>query len=35
MSKANYLKPIHTGGTTIIATRRKPEDQLAADPDIA
>jgi hypothetical protein len=34
MGKANRLKPIHTGGTTSITTRRKPEDQLASDPDI-
>ena len=34
MDEVNHLKPIHTGGTTSITTRRKPEDQLAADPDI-
>jgi hypothetical protein len=28
MGKANRLKPIHTGGTTSITTRRKPEDEL-------
>ena len=29
MGKANHLKPIHTGGTTSITTRRKPTRELA------
>ena len=31
MDEVNHLKPIHTGETTSNTTRRKPEDQLAAD----
>jgi hypothetical protein len=26
MGKANHLKPIHTGGTTSITTRREPAE---------
>ena len=33
MGKANHLKPIHTGGTTSITTRRMPAENMATDPD--
>jgi hypothetical protein len=34
MGKANHLKPIHTGGTTHITTRRKPAGELATHLDL-
>ncbi len=34
MDKANHLKPIHTGGTTCITTRREPARELAANLDL-
>ena len=30
MGKANHLKPIHTGGTTSITTRREPAENKTA-----
>jgi hypothetical protein len=33
MGKANHLKPIHTGGTTSITTRRKPAKNKTSHPD--
>jgi hypothetical protein len=30
MGKANHLKPIHTGGTSCITTRREPEQNKTA-----
>jgi hypothetical protein len=32
MGKANHLKPIHTGGTTHITTRREPAENKASHP---
>ncbi len=32
MGKTNHLKPIHTEGTTSIATRRTPEENMASNP---
>jgi len=33
MGKANHLKPIHTGGTTSITTRREPAKNKTSHPD--
>ena len=33
MGKANHLRPIHTGGTTSITTRRDPAENKASHPD--
>jgi hypothetical protein len=33
MGKANHLKPIHTGGTTSITTRRTPAENKASHLD--
>ena len=33
MGKANHLKPIHTGGTTSITTRREPAENKTSHPD--
>jgi hypothetical protein len=30
MGKANHLKPIHTGGTACITTRREPTENKAS-----
>ena len=34
MGKANHLKPIHTGGTTSITTRREPAENKASHLDL-
>jgi hypothetical protein len=34
MGKANHLKPIHTGGTTSITTRRTPAENMASNLDL-
>jgi hypothetical protein len=33
MGKANHLKPIHTGGTICITTRRTPAENMATGPE--
>ena len=33
MGKANHLKPIHTGGTTSITTRREPAENKTSHLD--
>ena len=33
MGKANHLKPIHTGGTLSITTRREPAQNKTSHPD--
>ena len=33
MGKANHLKPIHTGGTACIKTRREPAKNKTSHPD--
>ncbi len=32
MGKANHLKPIHTGGTACITTRREPAENKTSHP---
>ncbi len=32
MGKANHLKPIHTGGTDSITTRREPVESKTSHP---
>ncbi len=34
MGKANHLKPIHTGGTTSITTRREPAENKTSHPTV-